>query len=130
MGITATIVEMNPSTVRRQASLGRPIIFGDISSPDILESAGIHEADALILTIPDEESVLRACRQARQMHPELPIIARCNFVSQGVLAAGLGASGVVVEEMATAKEMERVAATLLSRDDAPAATVQTAPTGA
>lgn len=130
MGITATIVEMNPSTVKRQASLGRPIIFGDISSPDILESAGIHEADALILTIPDEESVLRACRQARQMHPELPIIARCNFVSQGVLAAGLGASGVVVEEMATAKEMERVAATLLSRDDAPAATVQTAPTGA
>ncbi len=119
MHVTSTIVEMNPSTVKRQATLGRPIIFGDISSPEILETAGIHDADALILTIPDEESVLRACKQARQMHPDIPIIARCNFVSQGVLAAGLGASGVVVEEMATAKEMERVVAQVLSRLDDP-----------
>lgn len=116
MNITSTIVEMNPSTVKRQAGLKRPIIFGDIASADILEHAGIHEADALILTIPDEESVLRACRQARAMQPEIPIIARCNFVSQGVLAAGLGASGVVVEEMATAKEMERVVGQVLGRD--------------
>lgn len=116
MNITSTIVEMNPSTVKRQTGLGRPIIFGDIASADILEHAGIHEADALILTIPDEESVLRACKQAREMHPEIPIIARCNFVSQGVLAAGLGASGVVVEEMATAKEMERVVGLVLGRE--------------
>ncbi|MFM9958523.1 MAG: cation:proton antiporter [Phycisphaerales bacterium] len=120
MQITSTIVEMNPSTVKRQATLGRPIIFGDIAAPEILESAGIHDADALILTIPDEESVLRACKQARQMHPDIPIIARCNFVSQGVLAAGLGASGVVVEEMATAKEMERVVGQVLSRVETPA----------
>lgn len=115
MQVTSTIVEMNPSTVKRQATLGRPIIFGDIASADILEYAGINDADALILTIPDEESVLRACKQARSMHPDIPIIARCNFVSQGVLAAGLGASGVVVEEMATAKEMERVVAQVLAR---------------
>ncbi len=116
IGVTTTIVEMNPSTVKRQNTLGRSIMFGDISSPEILETAGIHEADALILTIPDEESVLRACKTARQMHPDIPIIARCNFVSQGVLAAGLGASGVVVEEMATAKEMERVVASVLGRN--------------
>lgn len=112
-GITSTIVEMNPSTVKRQNALGRHILFGDISSPDILEIAGIHDADALVLTIPDEESVLRACKAAREMRPSIPIIARTNFVSQGVLAAGMGASGVVVEEMATAKEMERVVGSVL-----------------
>lgn len=117
INVTSTIVELNPSTVKRQNLLGRRVMFGDISSPDILESAGLHDADALILTVPDEESVLRACKAARQMRPEIPIIARCNFVSQGILAAGLGASGVVVEEMATAKEMERVVAHLLSRDE-------------
>ena len=116
MGITSTIVEMNPSTVKRQAGLGRPIVFGDISSAEILEIAGLDDADALVLTIPDQESVLRACRQARQINPDIPIIVRCNFVSQGVIAAGLGASGVVVEEMATAKEMERVVAIVLGRD--------------
>ncbi len=108
MGVRTTIVEMNPSTVTRQAKLGRSIVFGDVSSPEVLETAGIHDADALILTIPDSESVMRACQIARQMHPEIFIVARTNFVSQGIAAAGLGANGVVVEEMATAKEMERV----------------------
>lgn len=119
--VTSTIIEMNPSTVKKQHLMGRAIVFGDASSPEILEIAGIHEADALILTIPDEESVLRACRTAREMRPELPIIARTNFVSQGILAASLGASGVVVEEMATAREMERVAVSVLKCDDKPTA---------
>ncbi|MBL0926717.1 MAG: cation:proton antiporter [Phycisphaerales bacterium] len=114
MGIDTTIVELNAATVRTQAALGRRIIFGDISSPEILEAVGIHWADALILTVPDESSVLRACQTARQMNPTILIVARTNFVSQGVLAATMGASGVVVEEMATAKEMERVVAHALS----------------
>lgn len=108
MGVRTTIVEMNPSTVTRQAKLGRSIVFGDISSPDVLESAGIHTADALILTIPDAESTMRACQTVRRMRPGVFIVARTNFVSQGIAAAGLGANGVVVEEMATAKEMERL----------------------
>ncbi|MBL8747037.1 MAG: cation:proton antiporter [Phycisphaerae bacterium] len=107
MGATFTVVDLNPATIATQRRLGREILFGDASSVEVLEEAGIHHADFLILTIPDEESVLRACRVARQMKPDVFILARANYVSQGVVAAGLGADGVVVEEMATALEMER-----------------------
>lgn len=108
LGATSTVVDLNPATIATQRRLGREIVFGDVSSEEVLEQAGIHRADLLILTIPDEESVLRACRIARQMKPGIFIIARANYVSQGVVAAGMGADGVVVEEMATALEMERM----------------------
>lgn len=112
---TSTVIDLNPGTIRTQTRLGRDIIFGDASNIEVLEQAGIHHADLLILTIPDEESVLRACKLARQVKPDISIIARTNYVSQGVVAAGMGADGVVVEEMATAHEMERLLKKILER---------------
>ncbi len=105
---TVTIVEMNVETVRRQRRLGRSIVFGDVSDPEVLESAGIHHADALVLTMPDETAVLRACRVAKQMHPDVFIIARTNFLSRAMVAHNLGANETVVEEMATAEKMDRL----------------------
>lgn len=115
IGATYTIIELNPATIRKQVSLGREVIYGDVSSEEVLRQAGIEHADLLVLTIPDPESVLRACRLARQIKPGILIIARANYVSQGIVAAGMGADGVVVEEMATAMEMERVLHKALER---------------
>lgn len=108
IGATYTIIDLNPSTVATQRRLGREVLYGDASNEDVLEQAGIHHADFLILTIPEEESVLRACRLAKHLKPDIFVLARTPYVSQGVVAAGLGADGVVVEEMATALEMERI----------------------
>ncbi len=112
-GADATIIDMNPATVQTQGRLGRRIVFGDVSNPDVLESAGLHEADALILTIPDEEIVLRACQEARKLNPSVIIIARTNYVSKGMVATGLGANHVVIEELATAESMEKIISQVL-----------------
>jgi CPA2 family monovalent cation:H+ antiporter-2 len=112
-GAQVTIVEMNPATVKTQTRLGRNIVFGDVSDSEVLESAGVHEADALILTIPDEERVLRACHVARQANHSIFIVARTSYVSKGMLATNLGANEVVIEELATAEAMERMIARIL-----------------
>ncbi len=112
-GAQVTIVEMNPATVKTQTRLGRNIVFGDVSDPQVLESAGVHDADALILTIPDEERVLRACHVARQANHSIFIVARTSYVSKGMLATNLGANEVVIEELATAEAMERMIARIL-----------------
>ena len=105
---TVTIIEMNVATVRTQRGLGKSIIFGDVSDPEVLESAGIFEAEALVLTIPDEDAVLRSCRVAKQMNPGVFVIARTNFLSRALIALNLGADETVVEEMATAEAMDRL----------------------
>lgn len=106
-GLPFTIVELNPTTVSRQRKLGRSIIFGDVANPEVLETAGIHCAEAVILTIPDDEATLRACRSIRQMAPKVFIAARTANLSRAIVATDLGADHVTVEEVATAQEMAR-----------------------
>jgi len=102
-----TVVEMNPRTVLAEERAGRRIVFGDVGSADVLRSAGIEQADALILTIPDTSAAARACHNARALNPDIFILCRAPLLARREFARGQGASVVVVDELATARAMER-----------------------
>ncbi len=106
-GINYTVVELNPATVQEQSRRGRTVIFGDVGNLEVLESAGIGNADALILTIPDEEAVLRTCAVARRRAPDIFIAARTRVVSKRAGLMEVGADSVTVDETSAASEMLR-----------------------
>lgn len=104
-GIDFIIVETNAQTVSRQIALGREAIFGDVSNRDVLESAGIHTADAVMLTIPDDDATLRACRAIRELRPDIFVAARTAYLSRAIAATELGVDHVTIEEVVTAQDM-------------------------
>lgn len=104
-GVIVTVIELNPRTVEKQHALGRSIVYGDASNPEVLAKAGLHRAEAVVLTMPDEEAVLRACRVVRQNKPDVFIAARLNVLSKALQAMQQGADHTVVEELATAEAM-------------------------
>lgn len=97
-----SIIERNPSTVETQRALGRRIVHGDVTESEILISAGLYDATILALTIPEEAAVLKATSIARRLRPEIYIIARTNYSSQGMKASQLGADEVIKAEQAVA----------------------------
>jgi hypothetical protein len=105
--IPYTVVELNANTVQRQHVLGRRVVYGDITNRDVLENAGVHHADAIVLTIPDDEAVMRATQVIRDMNAHIFIAARTSYLSGKFTAMSLGADVVTVEEVATAVAMER-----------------------
>ncbi len=107
-GVSHTVVELNPDTVIEQLRRRKSIVFGDVANSHVLESAGLGHADALILTIPDEEAALRACALARRRRPKMFIAARTGLLAGQGAALATGADHVVVEEMATAEALARV----------------------
>lgn len=106
--LPVTVVETNPNTITTQRDLGLRVVEGDIADPDILERAGIATATMLVLAIPNEDAVLRCCRIAREMRPDLCIIVRSRYMSLGMKAQAAGATRAVVEELVTAIEMAKV----------------------
>lgn len=106
-GAAVTIIELNASTCERQETLNRRTVFGNAGDAQTLRAAGICDADALIVTVPDEESALSACHMARQLNPHIFIAARTNFLSKGLLATRAGADEVIVEEVVTAEAMKQ-----------------------
>ena len=107
-GVSYTIIELNPDTVAEQLRRHRSIVFGDVANLQVLESAGLGHADALILTVPDEDAVLRACATARRRSPTMFIAVRTGLLSHSHAATDIGADHVTVDEVVTAEAMVRV----------------------
>ena len=116
-GARSVVIELNPTTVQALHAAGERAIYGDVSNSEVLESAGVAGADALVVTIPDEESVLRASQAARRANAGILIVARATLASRAALAHSLGADHVVVDELATAGAMRDLVIAQLS--DAP-----------
>lgn len=102
-GIQYVIVDENPDTIDTQRKLNRGVIHGDISKEETLRAAGIDQASILILTIPDEDAVVRATELARRIRPDLYIMARTTHASTGLRAARCGADEVVKAEQVVAR---------------------------
>ncbi len=103
-----TVIELNPATVHTHSALGRHVVFGDVSRTEVLEAAGVPEAHAIIITIPDERAAMRACQHAKELNPHIRVIARFPFLGKGLLAKSLGADEIVVDEVATATAMQQL----------------------
>lgn len=103
--ISYTLIDLNSDTVMKQKKLGRNAVYGDATNKDVLESAGIHHAEAVVLTIPDDDATLRSCRAIREMREDVFIAVRTTFLSRAIAAHELGADHVTIEEVATAQDM-------------------------
>ncbi len=115
-GTPVTIIELNENTCDKQQTLGKRIVYGDAADPSVLQRAGVDKADTLILTIPDEQASLRACKAAREMTPNLFIVARTNHPSAAMQATNAGANQVIVEELVTAQAMQQAVMSHLHGD--------------
>jgi CPA2 family monovalent cation:H+ antiporter-2 len=109
-GVSYTVVELNASTVRRIVKDGGKAVYGDVGNAAVLESARIARADALLLTVPDDNAVLRACTVARKMAPDIFISARVSMVFNKSAAESAGANLVVVDELTAAEAMTHACA--------------------
>jgi CPA2 family monovalent cation:H+ antiporter-2 len=104
-GVRCTVIELNPATFQAESRAGRRMILGDASNPEVLEAAGIDQARALFLTIPDDEAAAQACAAARRRAPQIFIAARTHAISREPRLRSQGANQVAVDETAVARMM-------------------------
>jgi len=113
--IEPTVIELNLETVRRLKAFDVRAIYGDAMRPDILLQAGIKGADNLILTSGagrvDEEIV----RRAKELNPDVAILARSQYVRELPKLHRAGAEDVFSAEgevalAFTARILERLGA--------------------
>jgi ribosome-associated translation inhibitor RaiA len=114
-GVPVTIIDSNARTVGTQESLGRSIVHGDTTDPGVLVAAGLRDAVALAITIPDGEAASRASQVAKSLSPAVFIAARTRHLSEALRATQLGADAVTVEELVTEQMATAVSDVVRSR---------------
>ena len=76
--IPRLVVEADPIRIEKLRQVGVPVLYGHAGSSEILEHAGLDRARALIVTLPDDASVLAVIATARQIAPDLHTVARAS----------------------------------------------------
>ncbi len=117
-GFGVTIIELNLKTIESQLGLNKSVVYGSATDPAVLKRAGVAQARALILAIPDEHAALEACEQARRIAPDIFIAARTNYLSKGLLCTQAGADHVTIEEVVTAQAMQHAVVERLTGNSA------------
>ena len=76
--IPRLVVEADPVRIEKLRQIGVPVLYGHAGSSEILEHAGLDRARALIVTLPDDATVLSVIATARHVAPNLHTIARAS----------------------------------------------------
>ncbi|MDD1702370.1 MAG: cation:proton antiporter [Methanoregula sp.] len=105
-GIPYMVIELNPEIIRDERSRYRPnFIFGDAVQEEVLEHAGIRRAKTLIVAVSEEEAIPRIIHSARNLSPDIHILARTRRVRNAQYLLDLGADEVISEEFEAALEI-------------------------
>jgi CPA2 family monovalent cation:H+ antiporter-2 len=103
------LVEFDDRRVRQARAAGVPVIYGDASQTVVLEAAGVSRARALLVTVPAYPDVRNIVTAARQVRPDLPIVARADSTDAIQALYVLGVQEVASPEFEAGIEMTRQA---------------------
>jgi monovalent cation:H+ antiporter-2, CPA2 family len=98
LGFAPIIIEQNIDTVSTRESKALQIIFGDATSPHILEAAKIESARLLVITVPSLSATKEIIRTARQINPKIRILTRIHYISEEKLMQELNVQYVCDEK--------------------------------
>lgn len=81
-GIEPTVIELNLDTVRRLRAFDVRAVYGDASRPETLVEAGIAQARHLVLTAGGAAAVEAVVRGAKELRPDIHVLARSAYVRE------------------------------------------------
>ena len=105
VGIAYLVVEEDANRVEELAKAGTPALYGDAANSEILKHAGLQRSRALVIAGPDEAASELVVATARELAPQLPVIARAITTEGLDKLTRLGARYVIHPELEGGLEM-------------------------
>jgi CPA2 family monovalent cation:H+ antiporter-2 len=93
-GVEPTVIEMDINVYRKLRSEGKSAVYGDANQREVLEKAGIAGAASLILSASGMAAATEAVRAAREINPDIHVVARADYLRETDSLRRAGASEV------------------------------------
>jgi CPA2 family monovalent cation:H+ antiporter-2 len=116
-GVSLTIVDFQPANIQSALSRGFAAIVGDARDRELLEHLHVRQALAVVVALPDHQTVVTVIHQVRALAPGIPIIARARYHRYAGEIIAAGASVVVDEEQQIGRRLGLEARRLLRQEN-------------
>jgi monovalent cation:H+ antiporter-2, CPA2 family len=108
-GVRYVIIEQDRERLEALRTRGHQVLFGDAARTGILLHAGLPRARLLVIASPGAYQTRHMIRVARELNPDIEIVARTHSESERGHLESLGVSRAVVGERELALGMTRYA---------------------
>lgn len=105
--IPCLLVESDPHRGQKYQEKGVPVLYGDASNSEVLDHACLDKARSIIVTVPNQSACEVIVAAARELSPEVPVIARAGTIDGVHRLARLGAHDVIHPELEGSLEITR-----------------------
>lgn len=105
--IPMLVIETDSERIIRLNQRNIPTLYGDASNSEVIDHAHLDRASVLVVTIPNQTSAEMVVTAARDLNPNLPIIARATAEDGIDRLAQLGAQDVIHPEREGGLEIVR-----------------------
>lgn len=92
------VLDFNPFQVERLIKAKIPVIFGDMSDPEVLDILSLEKSRFIISTVPDLEDNKLLIEEVRGRNTSVPVIVRSDSVKDAQKLYQLGASFVYIPD--------------------------------
>lgn len=103
------VIDSDASLIAAQRRAGRPAFYGDATKPDFLRLCGLDEATALIVTIDNQRAIDATVLAARELRPDLVIVARARDADHARHLYKIGVNDAVPETIEASLQLSEAA---------------------
>jgi CPA2 family monovalent cation:H+ antiporter-2 len=96
-GLTTVVLDSDMTTIETLRRFGIKGFFGEPSRPELLMAAGLADAQVLVVAVDDTEKATGIVKFARQIRPDIHIVARAHDRVHGYELYQAGANDTVRE---------------------------------
>ncbi|MEX3071172.1 monovalent cation:proton antiporter-2 (CPA2) family protein [Vibrio alginolyticus] len=104
-GVNTVVLDHQANQVDTLRQIGTRAYFGDATRPDMLHTAGIEEAAALVVAIDNREASVELVKYVKHTYPKIKILARAFDRGHGYLLRQAGADMIESETYHSALEL-------------------------
>lgn len=98
-GLPYVALDLDPESVAKARARSKPVLYGDAGRFSLLEAAGLHRAQALVISFDELEMAIKILQQVRQHRVDLPILVRAMDVNDLESLRSAGATEVLPEAL-------------------------------
>ncbi len=102
--VNFTAIDRDTNNVEFSKQFGKQFFYGDVSSSKLLESAGIVDAEVLVIAIDDVADSLKLAQLSQERWPHLRIIVRARDQEHAHGLMALGVEAIIRETLHAATD--------------------------
>lgn len=107
LNIQFVIIELDHRRFEQAKDSGMAVVYGDAGQEVVLESAGLHDATLLVLTVQGNVTARSVVEKSRSLNKRLEIVAGTSGAESYELLKNSGVTEVVIPEFEASLEMTR-----------------------